>query len=190
MASSILQRKRDLVYFVFFCIHLPVMFCMDTTLLETGLYSCWHVWIGVDLAPLWPAAIKPAYLDTIRTYYITTFRDQFFSSPPAWFTAYIWLELFYHVPLSLWAIGALLRSTFVLHCDDLHLISWLDDPLVPVHLLIFAVQTGMSTLTCCVDFMNWSEYLANEKIALAQLYVPYLVLGKFLLLSERVAQTH
>jgi len=91
------------------------------------------------------------------------------------------MELLYHVPLSIWAIGALLRGVFLpvissrFHC----LTSTSDDPLVPVHLLIFSVQAGMSTLTCCVEFMSWSGYLAKEKIALAQLYVPYLALGRF-----------
>jgi len=111
MATSIFRRKRDLLYLVFFCIHLPIMFC---TLSGQPYQRMFHADIpeGVDLAPLWPTAIKPAFLDTIRTYYIETFRDQFFSSPPAWFNAYIWMELIYHVPLSIWAIGALLRGMF------------------------------------------------------------------------------
>ena len=46
----------------------------------------------------------------VRKFYIDTYHDQFFISPPAWFTMYIWMELFYHVPLSIWAIGALLRG--------------------------------------------------------------------------------
>ena len=58
-------------------------------------------------------------MNDIRTFYIETYHDRFFSSPPAWFTMYLWLELVYHVPLSFWAVGALLRgSSFVtLHAE-------------------------------------------------------------------------
>jgi EXPERA (EXPanded EBP superfamily) len=72
------------------------------------------------------------------------------------------LEAVYHVPLSLWAVPALLR----------------DDMLVPVHLLIWACETALTTLTCVVEAMSWEGFTGQEKVALAQLYVPYLLLGK------------
>ena len=46
----------------------------------------------------------------LRCFYIETYHDQFFTYPPAWFTMYMWMELLYHTPLSVWAIGALLRG--------------------------------------------------------------------------------
>ena len=46
----------------------------------------------------------------VRKFYIDTYHDKFFISPPAWFTMYLWMEALYHVPLSIWAIGALLRG--------------------------------------------------------------------------------
>lgn len=49
-------------------------------------------------------------MTSLRQWYITTYRDQFFIAPPAWFTMYTWMELLYHVPLSVWAVGALIRS--------------------------------------------------------------------------------
>lgn len=52
-----------------------------------------------------------------------------------------------------------------------------DDPLVPLHLLIWAVETAMSTLTCLVEAAVWESLTREEKSALAQLYVPYLVFG-------------
>ena len=64
----------------------------------------------VDLAPLYPAQVKPHALDTLRTWYIATYRDQFFVHPPAWFNMYLWMEALYHIPLSLWAIGGLLKG--------------------------------------------------------------------------------
>ncbi|KAG9965108.1 hypothetical protein KCU61_g1985, partial [Aureobasidium melanogenum] len=145
MAISIWNRKRDLIYLIFFLTHIPIMFC-------------------VDLTPLYPAALKPAFMTNLRTWYITTYRDQFFSSPPAWFDTYIWLEALYHVPLSFWAVPALLR----------------DDPKVPLHLLVFALEAGLTTLTCITDYLSWSGYSNNEKIELGKLYVPYLALAIFM----------
>jgi len=58
------------------------------------------------------------------------------------------------------------------------LTSRVDDALVPLHLLIWSVETAMSTLTCTVEAMSWEGYTKEERIALAQLYVPYLVSGR------------
>lgn len=65
---------------------------------------------GVDLAPLWPTSLKPQFITDLRLYYVETYHDQFFTAPPAWFNMYMWMELLYHTPLSVWAIGALLRG--------------------------------------------------------------------------------
>lgn len=73
------------------------------------------------------------------------------------------LEAVYHIPLSLWAVPALLR----------------DDILVPLHLLIWACETALTTLTCVVEAMSWDGLTGQEKAALAQLYVPYLLLGMY-----------
>lgn len=64
----------------------------------------------VDLVPLYPKALKPHFLDSMRAWYITTYKDQFFIQPPAWFDIYMRMEALYHLPLSVWAIGALLRG--------------------------------------------------------------------------------
>ena len=50
-----------------------------------------------------------------------------------------------------------------------------DDPLVPVHLLIFSVQTAITTLTCVVDYMSWNV-ATKGKMDLGSLYLPYLIL--------------
>ncbi|KAF2484965.1 transmembrane protein 6/97 [Neohortaea acidophila] len=139
---SITSRKRDLVYLAFFLIHIPVMFC-------------------VDLYPLYPESIRPQFMTNLRTWYITTYNDRFFTTPPAWFSAYMWMEALYHVPLSFWAIGALLR----------------DDPKLPIHLLVYAVQTAVTTLTCIADYLSWTGFSNAQKIELGKLYVPYLALS-------------
>ncbi|GAB7326675.1 hypothetical protein MBLNU13_g10634t1 [Cladosporium sp. NU13] len=143
--KSIFSRKRDLVYLIFFIIHVPILFC-------------------VDLAPLYPTSLKPEFITTLREWYITTYADRFFTQPPAWFNMYMYMELVYHVPLSVWAIGALIR----------------DDPRVPVHLLVYAVQTAITTATCIADYLSWSDYLNSQKIELGKLYVPYLALSVFM----------
>jgi hypothetical protein len=53
-----------------------------------------------------------------------------------------------------------------------------DDPLVPLHLLIWSVETGLTTLVCVVDVFNWEAYSRGEVVALQQLYVPYFLLGR------------
>jgi len=111
----------------------------------------------VDLTPMYPLALKPQFLTTLRTWYITTYQDQFFTAPPAWFDAFMWMEACYHLPLSIWAVRALKRN----------------DPLVPVHLLIYSVQTAMTTLTCIVDFLSW-DVETKVKADLGGLYGPYL----------------
>lgn len=100
----------------------------------------------------------------LRLWYIATYRDQFFIEPPAWFTMYLWMELLYHVPLCVWAIPALLR----------------DDALVPVHLLVYAIQTALTTATCISDYLSWEGVSSEVKVGLGGLYVPYLALGKWL----------
>ncbi|MCJ1225513.1 hypothetical protein MMC12_002162 [Toensbergia leucococca] len=142
--KSIWSRKRDLVYLTFFLIHIPVMFL-------------------VDLTPMYPDSIRPQFLTDLRNWYIETYNDRLFSNPPAWFNVYLLMEALYHLPLSLWAIRALLRS----------------DPLVPVHLIIYAVQTIITTTTCIAEYLSW-PISDSEKLSLGQLYVPYLALSVFM----------
>ena len=49
-------------------------------------------------------------MNDLRTWYITTYHDRFFVTPPAWFNAYMWMEAVYHLPLSVWAVRALLQG--------------------------------------------------------------------------------
>ena len=51
--------------------------------------------------------------------------------------------------------------------------------MVPVHLLVYSVQTAITTLTCIVDFVSWNVD-TKVKIDLGGLYGPYLVLGECL----------
>ncbi|KAK8243334.1 transmembrane protein 6/97 [Phyllosticta capitalensis] len=141
----ILSRKRDLVYLTYFLVHVVVMF------------------VG-DLAPLYPDSIRPQFMDNMRQWYIEQYQDRFFTSPPAWFGVYMYMEALYHVPVSFWSIGALIR----------------DDPKVPLHLLVYACQTGFTTLTCIADYLGWTDYSNEQKLALSYLYMPYLAVSVFM----------
>lgn len=68
------------------------------------------------------------------------------------------MEVLYHLPLSLWAI-------YGLHTNS---------PLVPTHLLVYAVQTGVTTGTCIAEALSWQGLTSGEKGNLMGLYVPYL----------------
>lgn len=66
----------------------------------------------VDAAPLLPSFLRTDISHQLRAFYIDTYHDKFFEDPaPAWFSAFIVMEMVYHAPLSLWAIRALLRGT-------------------------------------------------------------------------------
>ncbi|KAL2415535.1 hypothetical protein ABEF95_001661 [Exophiala dermatitidis] len=136
------SRKLDIVYLVFFIIHVPVM-------------------LLIDLAPLQPAWLRPRLSYTLREYYLERYRDRYFEHPPAWFTAYMYLEAGYHLPLSLWMMWNIPR----------------DHILVPLHLLLFALETAITTLTCVVDVAAWEGYTAVQRKDLYGLYMPYLVVA-------------
>ncbi|KAJ5722784.1 hypothetical protein N7488_000819 [Penicillium malachiteum] len=164
--------RRDYAYLIFFIIHIPIIFLIDT-------------------APLQPSWLRTELSQQLRDFYISTYRDKFFEEPaPVWFTTFIWMELLYHVPLSIWAIGGLLRDELLGICAHMFLISFLltqyfviDHPLVPVHLLIFGVQAFITSLTCLVDVWSWEDRSTDEKTQITYLYAPYVALGALMALD-------
>ncbi|KAI9677768.1 MAG: hypothetical protein M1829_002540 [Trizodia sp. TS-e1964] len=122
--------------------------------------AAWSVG-AIDLTALYPSHLTPAFMISLREYYVATYHDRNFVAPTAWFCLYVWMEALYHLPLSVYAIGALLR----------------DDPKAPLHLLIFAVQAGLTTATCIAYYLSW-DITSAQKYQLGLLYVPYLALGK------------
>ena len=92
MASTGWYRMLDFVYLTFFFIHLPVMF-------------------AVDLYPLYPPSLRPTVLTDMRSWYIDTYKDRFFSEqPPDWFWMFAVMEAGWHVPISLTSILPLWRG--------------------------------------------------------------------------------
>lgn len=53
-----------------------------------------------------------------------------------------------------------------------------DNPLIPLHLLIFAVEVAVSTYACTLEMLSWEDYSTDELKQLSALYIPYLGLGE------------
>ena len=124
--------------------------------------STHHVTV-IDLVPFYPKTLVPRFSQTIRDFYITSYRDRFFIEPSNWFKMYIALEGLYHLPITLWMLQALPK----------------DDPMLPLHLLIFSLETGITTLTCLVEMLSWNGYTSQEIVRLSTLYGPYLAFGEY-----------
>ncbi|OKO89594.1 hypothetical protein PENSUB_13660 [Penicillium subrubescens] len=88
-------RRRDCAYLLFFASHIPIIFLIDTV-------------------PLQPSWMRTELSAQLREYYVATYKDKFFEDPaPVWFSAFIWMELLYHVPASLWAVWGLWRGALM-----------------------------------------------------------------------------
>ncbi|KAF2789033.1 hypothetical protein K505DRAFT_410561 [Melanomma pulvis-pyrius CBS 109.77] len=163
MATSIFQRKKDLVYLVFFLTHLPVM-------------------LAFDLTSYYPASIKPVWMTDMKTWYIETHGDRFFYNPPSFFPLFLLLELTFHLPLTLWAIPALITNS----------------PRLPLALLVFALETSITTLTCFAEMLSWEELTPEQRgvQGLGGMYGGYLALGVFMAvdcyarLDQQIARAH
>lgn len=101
---------------------------------------------------------------SLRDWYVATYGDRFFYNAPAWFPVLTFLELVYYLPVTLWVIPALLR----------------DDPRVPLALLVFGLETSLTTLVCMCEMLSWEELSAAQRglQGLGGMYGGYLATGK------------
>lgn len=70
----------------------------------------------VDTVSLLPPFLQTNLSRILREFYVSRFHDKFFDNDtptPAWFSFFIWMELVYHVPLSVWAIFGLWKGTSI-----------------------------------------------------------------------------
>ncbi|KAI0478388.1 transmembrane protein 6/97 [Xylariaceae sp. FL0804] len=166
------QRWLDRVYLVYFLIHIPVLFCVDLVPLYPR--SLW----AVPGAPL-------SALRELRAYYVATYNDQFFAAPagapPPFFVLFALLELALHLPVSLWAVRALLlplpsgRREQRDHQQQQQL-SGRGELL----LLVYGVETALTTATCIVEAYAWDPAVVTARqkaVLLGGLYGGYLAVA-------------
>ena len=86
MPSSGLHTTLNVFYTAFFAFQIPIMLC-------------------IDFVTLYPHAYTPAPLLRTVADYVETYGDRLFVEEPAWFVAYTWLEVLWHLPLALYIVG-------------------------------------------------------------------------------------
>ncbi|KAI1326113.1 transmembrane protein 6/97 [Xylariaceae sp. FL0255] len=143
--GSTTRAVLDKVYLVYFLIHIPVLFCVDL----------------VPLYPqsLWVPASSPLhFLWDLRQFYIKNYNDQFFLPPPApipsFFPLYAFLELVFHLPVSLWAVGVLSKGKVKGSAEILF--------------LVYGLETALTTATCMYDAVLWDPAVVtfDQKLVL------------------------
>jgi len=137
--------------------------------------------IVMDLQAIYPPSMVPGFMQTIKLYYVDTYKDQFFVDTPNFFRAFIWSELLFQAPIMIWAIGALLRSKHEKARLALEFFpdTLIDSPKVPIVLLPFATLICVTSITCIFDFWQWPVPM-EEKIELTKLYGPYVALCEYI----------
>ncbi|KAI0905862.1 transmembrane protein 6/97 [Ustulina deusta] len=160
MASPSTRSVLDRVYLVYFLIHIPILFC-------------------VDLVPLYPASLwQPSdaplrVLGDLRSYYVATYNDQFFAAPaaPPFFVLFAFFELVFHLPVSLWAVGALWGGRGP-RSGGAELL-----------LLVYGLQTAVTTLTCMYEAALWDPAVVSfeqKTVLIGGLYGGYFALALLL----------
>ncbi|RYP32556.1 hypothetical protein DL767_005168 [Monosporascus sp. MG133] len=151
----------DKAYLAYFIIHIPVLLCVDLV----PLYPA-HLWAPAE-APL-------HFLHELRAYYLATYGDQFFApSPPAvipsFFPLFALMELVFHLPVSVWAVGRLSRRSG----------PGLDGS-AELLLLVYGLQTALTTATCMYEAWLWDPAIVTPRqklVLLGGLYGGYLALA-------------
>ena len=146
----------------------------------------------VDLVPLYPAALWAPegaplhFLADLRAYYLAEYGDQFFAPPPAmvpsFFAVFALLELVFHLPVSVWAVGRLAgggggrsrgkgQGQGRLRGGD------------ELLLLVYGLETALTTATCMYEAYLWDPALVSARqkvVLLCGLYGGSLALGEFI----------
>ncbi|KAI1113856.1 transmembrane protein 6/97 [Nemania sp. NC0429] len=164
--ASTARAILDRVYLVYFLIHIPVLFC-------------------VDLVPLYPASLwvppdSPLHaLSRLRSYYIEAYNDQFFARPaaeiPSFFPLFAFLELVFHLPVSLWAVGALWGGG-----GNRNRGSGPLSGAAELLLLVYGLETALTTFTCMYDAALWDPAVVSfeqKTVLVGGLYGGYFALA-------------
>ncbi|OBZ66680.1 Transmembrane protein 97 [Grifola frondosa] len=159
---SLTGRPLDLVYFIFFMIHLPASFL-------------------IDLQALYPSSIVPSVVASLPKFYVTMSNDPLIGNALGYFgknDAYIWfksflvLEAFFQVPV------------FVLGLRGL----WKGSRSIYVLLLVYAASTTTTTLPCLAVILstpvtsastvaaNVFSITSEQRLLLLSSYIPFFLL--------------
>jgi len=158
----LLDRPMDLVYFIFFVMHIPI------TLL-------------LDLQYLYPASLAPAPLRKLLLYYVGMSNDPLVGGLAGvfgnnahldWFKSFICVEAFFQLPVFFLGARALYKGSRKIY----------------VLLIIYGASTATTTLPCLYTTLTTPQTSAHtithgivsvtfeQRILLLSGYVPFLVL--------------
>ncbi|KAK7687288.1 hypothetical protein QCA50_009793 [Cerrena zonata] len=158
----LLTRPLDLLYFVFFVIHIP------NTLL-------------VDLQALYPSHILPTFIANLPKLYVNMSSDPliggamgYFGIPQnyVWFKSFLFLEMFFQLPVFFLGVRGL----------------WKDCRSIYVLLLVYGASTTTTLFPCLAVLLNTpitsSETIAAKAISitseqrtlLLSSYIPFLLI--------------
>lgn len=94
------------------------------------------------------------------------------------------MELFFHLPVSVWAAGRLLSgSGKAKGARRKEGGGGLDDGAAELLLLVYGIQTALTTATCMYEAWLWDPAVVSAEqklVLLGGLYGGYLAVGKFL----------
>ncbi|KAK8042389.1 hypothetical protein PG994_012872 [Apiospora phragmitis] len=138
--------KLNTVYLVYFIIHIPILFCMAST-------------SSTSTRP--PGTPPRARWRPWATCASTTSRATRTSSSaprgsPRFFPLFCFLELVFHLPVSVWAVNVLSANKTRLRGRD------------ELLFFLYGVETALTTATCMWEAYGWSEELVTgaEKVTL------------------------
>ncbi|KAJ7625504.1 transmembrane protein 6/97 [Roridomyces roridus] len=148
MVKPLTSRPRDLVYFIFFVMHIFASLC-------------------VDFQPLYPPALVPSGLRQLAEWYLTTSNDPLLKSafglsddPRIWFKSFLFLEVFFQFP------------TFFIAARGL----WNDSQKTYLLILVYAASTATTVWACVATIIATPGLAADELGMLLSSYIPFCVI--------------
>jgi EXPERA (EXPanded EBP superfamily) len=71
--------------------------------------------VVVDLTALYPESMVPDISKRLIAYAQENYKDFMLTPPPgaespAWFVLFMWMELFFHIPVSFWSVRGLVQG--------------------------------------------------------------------------------
>ncbi|KAJ7781884.1 transmembrane protein 6/97 [Mycena maculata] len=159
VSRPLISRPLDLVYFIFFTIHIFAS-------------------LSIDFQPLYPPSLVPAPLRQLAEWYLRTSNDPLLKGafgrgedPLVWFKSFVFLELFFQFP------------TFFIAARGL----WNDSQKIYVLMLVYAASTATTVWPCVVTIYatpgpspvalarGIATLTADQRAMLFSSYVPFCI---------------